>query len=1013
MLGLDSRPAFRRSEARLTATASHPIVAVRFEKGTFCEAKADTPFRRAKGDYQRRSRCQIPFAFDPAQSSNISPQQKAPAMALTVRKLPFALLSFVAAPFVAQAADAPATPDRAIVAGYERVVSRVEQSLMDEDEEPEDKFKADEAELGRVLLDELNCTSCHKATGPNAGLIKAKQAPILDKIGERAQLAALEKFLGGPHARKPGTTMPDVFNAQTEDERKANITALLHFLSKTGSVQEAMTDSASAARGEKLFHQIGCVACHSPVKAGATPVPNSIPLGNLGGKYTLPSLIAFLKNPLDARPAGRMPSLNLDDKTARDIASFFFKDVKIAANLNFAYYEGDWDKVPDFSKLKSKSTGMASGFDAEVAPKKNNYGLRFTGFIHLAKEGKYKFHLGSDDGSRLQIDGEEVVLNDGVHPYGEKSAERTLSAGPHEVIVDFTQGGGEAELKVDYEGKGVPRQPLASIATPTREKAAAPTGPNAFVYDEALASKGRDVFAKFGCASCHQLKEDGKAVKPTLTAKPLFDLANFASGCLGDQPSNGMPHYHVNATQRKHLEAAVKALKTGNAERTPEQQLAHALTQFNCYACHQRGKVGGVEGARNAFFETTIKEMGDEGRLPPPINGVGDKLNDGYLKNLLNNGAKDRGYMLAVMPKFAGHNIGHLADVLKKLDEKTEAPQIELTESAAQMKSAGRKLVGDKGLGCVKCHPFGQNQAVGIQAMDLQKMHSRLRQDWFLRYVDNPQVYRPGTRMPAPWPSGQVTIKDVLDAHADKQKHAIWQWLSDGNRAQIPAGISKEAIVLEPKDEPIVYRNFIEGVSPRAIAIGYPEKVHQCFDAENGCLALIWQGDFIDAGKHWIGRGPGNQSPLGDNVISLTRGLPIAFLETADAAWPTGKPAELGYQFKGYRFNSKRQPVLLYNIADTQVTDEMIPVTQGKQHGFARTLTIKSAASGSKLTYRVAAGNKIEQQGDVYTIDTHLKLTVKTASGTPRLRTVSGKQELVIDLDLKAGEARIEQSYWW
>lgn len=936
---------------------------------------------------------------------------------MALRRFSLTWLSLVATPFSVFAADVPAVPDRAIVAGYERVVSRVEQSLKNEDEEPEDKFKADEAELGRVLLEELNCTSCHKATGAAAGLLKAKQAPVLDKIGERAQLAALEKFFGGPHARKPGTTMPDVFNAQSEDERKANITALLHFLSKTGSVQEAMTDSASAARGEKLFHQIGCVACHSPVKAGAAPIANSIPIGNVAGKYTLPSLIAFLKNPLDARPAGRMPSLNLDDKSARDIASFFFKDVKIAANLNYAYFEGDWDKVPDFGKLEPKSKGMSSGFDAEVAPRKSNYGLRFTGFIHLAKEGKYKFHLGSDDGSRLQIDGEEVVLNDGIHPYGEKSAERVLAAGPHEVIVDFTQGGGEAELKVDYEGKGIPRQPLASIATPNREKPAPMSGSNAFVFDEAQATKGREVFAKFGCASCHQLKEDGKQVAPSLTAKPLFDLANFASGCLGEKPSNGMPHYHVNATQRKHLEAAVKALKSGPAERTPEQQLAHSLTQFNCFACHQRGKVGGVEDARNAFFETTMKEMGDEGRLPPPINGVGDKLNDGYLKNLLNNGAKDRGYMLAVMPKFAGHNVGHLADVLKKVDEKTEAKPIAFTESVGQMKSAGRKLVGDKGLGCVKCHPFGQNQAVGIQAMDLTKMTSRLRQDWFIRYMDNPQVYRPGTRMPAPWPFGQVTIKDVLEGDAEsqvgKQKQAVWLWLTDGGNAQIPAGIQKEAIVLEPKDEPIVYRNFIEGVSPRAIAVGYPEKVHLCFDAQEGSLAMLWQGEFIDASKHWVGRGPGNQRPLGDNVLNLVRGLPIAFLENADAAWPAGKSAELGYQFKGYRYNSKRQPVFLYSIADTQVTDELIPVAQGKQQGFARTLTIKSAASGSKLTYRAAAGNKIEQQGDTFVIDGQLKLTVKSANGTPRLRTVNGKQELVIDLDLKGGEARIEQGYWW
>ncbi len=930
---------------------------------------------------------------------------------MALRKFTLALFPLLSLPLATLAADAPAVPDHAIVAGYEKVIARVEQSLKDEDEE--EKFKPDEAELGRLLIEELNCTSCHKPSGPQASLFKAKQAPVLDKLGERVQLGALEKFLNGPHARKPGTTMPDIFNGIPEDERKANITALVHYLSKTGAVQEAMSDTAAVKRGEQLFHQVGCVGCHSPVKQGAAPIANSIPLGNLAGKYTLPSLIAFLKNPMDARPAGRMPSLNLDDKQARDIASFFFKDVKISANLNYAYYEGDWEKVPDFGKIQPKTKGMSSGFDLELAARKNNFGMRFTGFIHIAKEGNYKFHLGSDDGSRLQIEDREVVLNDGVHPYGEKQGQRRLNKGVYPIIVDYTQGGGEWELKVEIEGPGTPRQSLAAIATPTQDRPAAAKDGDAFVLNDELAAKGKQIFVSAGCAACHQLKLDGQTAKAEKNAKPLFDLANFSAGCLSAAPTANTPHYHLSAIQRQHIQQAVKTLKDGSSERSAEQVLAHSLAQFNCYACHQRGKVGGIDEARNPYFETTMKEMGDEGRLPPPINGVGDKLNENYLKNLLNNGAKDRGYMLAVMPKFAGHNVGHLEAAFRKADEKAEAKLTAYTESLGQMKAAGRKLVGDKGLGCVKCHPFDKNQAVGIQAMDLTKMASRLRQDWFMRYMDNPQVYRPGTRMPAPWPFGNVTIKDVLDADANKQMQSVWLWLSDGPSAAVPPGIQREAIVLTPEKEPIIYRNFIEGVSPRAIAVGYPEKVNLCFDAENINLAMIWQNEFIDAGKHWIGRGPGNQKPLGDNVQSLVRGVPFARLDGADASWPGAAAREQGYQFRGYRINSKSQPVFLYSYGDAQVTDEIIPATQGKHMGFTRTLTIKSPAAGSKVSYRAAAGSKIEQQGDAYIVDTYLKVTVKPSSGAARLRNVGGKTELIVDLDLNNGEGRVEQSYSW
>ena len=52
--------------------------------------------------------------------------------------------------------------------------------------------------------------------------------------------------------------------------------------------------------------------------------------------------------------------------------------------------------------------------------------------------------------------------------------------------------------------------------------------------------------------------------------------------------------------------------------------------------------------------------MGDEGRIPPLLDGVGDKLNDNWIKHVLDNGANDRPYMLTRMPKFGTANVGHL-----------------------------------------------------------------------------------------------------------------------------------------------------------------------------------------------------------------------------------------------------------------------------------------------------------------------------------------------------------------
>ena len=59
------------------------------------------------------------------------------------------------------------------------------------------------------------------------------------------------------------------------------------------------------------------------------------------------------------------------------------------------------------------------------------------------------------------------------------------------------------------------------------------------------------------------------------------------------------------------------------------------------------------------------------------------------------------------------------------------------------------------------------------------------------------------------------------------------------------------------KQEPIVYRNFITGAGNRGIGVGYPERAHLAFDANDLRLAMIWQGAFMDARRHWTGRGEG------------------------------------------------------------------------------------------------------------------------------------------------------------
>lgn len=89
---------------------------------------------------------------------------------------------------------------------------------------------------------------------------------------------------------------------------------------------------------------------------------------------------------------------------------------------------------------------------------KDQFAIRFTGLIRVPKDAKYKFFTNSDDGSRLFIDGKQVVDNGGLHGMEEKEGEIDLKAGDHEIKIEFFQNGGGAGIKASWEAEGIPKE---------------------------------------------------------------------------------------------------------------------------------------------------------------------------------------------------------------------------------------------------------------------------------------------------------------------------------------------------------------------------------------------------------------------------------------------------------------------------------------------------------------------------------------------------------------------------
>jgi hypothetical protein len=209
-----------------------------------------------------------------------------------------------------------------------------------------------------------------------------------------------------------------------------------------------------------------------------------------------------------------------------------------------------------------------------------------------------------------------------------------------------------------------------------------------------------------------------------------------------------------------------------------------------------------------------------------------------------------------------------------------------------------------------------------------------------------------------------------------------------------------------------VYRNFIEGAGPRAIGVGYPEKANLAFDANGMRLALLWQGAFIDASKHWAGRGAGFQPPLGRNVLKLPDGAPLAKLDAPDSPWPATSAREQGYRFLGYRLDAKERPTFLYEYAGVHVEDFPEAVATEDEPFVRRTFVIQPAGA-EKLWLRAAAGSSVERDGEWFAIDNDWRTRILADGVEPVIRESNGRKELLLQINSGNEGVTVVQEYLW
>jgi len=142
--------------------------------------------------------------------------------------------------------------------------------------------------------------------------------------------------------------------------------------------------------------------------------------------------------------------------------SFYKKN----SGLTYKLYKGSWDKVPDFTQLVVDKQGYSYDLNVkQFSPYREQFGVVYEGYLTVPANAKYKFYLSSDDGSKLYINNQLLIDNDGLHSEQVKMGEIKLSKGQISIRIEYFQGSGGFGLSAEFESAKLTRTAISPFCT--------------------------------------------------------------------------------------------------------------------------------------------------------------------------------------------------------------------------------------------------------------------------------------------------------------------------------------------------------------------------------------------------------------------------------------------------------------------------------------------------------------------------------------------------------------------
>jgi mono/diheme cytochrome c family protein len=617
-------------------------------------------------------------------------------------------------------------------------------------------------------------------------------------------------------------------------------------------------------RGRILVEEHNCAGCHS---GGAQHLASRIgpDLSNIGARANAFWMYKWLENPSHIRAGAMMPALLTSDEDRRDVAAYL------------ATLKDTRRKVNDYRHSASKT----------------KQGEELWSSIGCAN-----CHQG---GTRLEATGSKWASIGQLAAYLREP------------------------LNVDRSGR-MPAMQLSdeeSVALADHLMQSKDDKLESKLPDDASASHGQQIVRTSGCLNCHTI--EGDAGKPLPGAKRFaaLDKLDLSKGCLAADPPPGAARYSMVDDDRKAIAAFLSAIKTAPlVSSAPAHDFRRTLVKLNCVACHEADEF----------------KPGEDVEKLPVLTNLGAKLKRDWIGQVLNDKkARVRFWLKTRMPEFgpAVSRVPDQAVAAAGIDDAAEPKLIPNTTLITE----GQKLVGandpkknPSGMGCVTCHSLREfKPAVAADATrgpELTLMFTRLRTDFFRRWMHEPARIQAGTAMPN-------FFTDKSREQADLTIETLWNYASLGQSMPAPLGVKeKKNYILIVTDTPLVSRCQVpdpNGTIVYGISVGLPGFINYTFDAERVMFRQAWHGGFLDMAGDWDGRGGNPVRVLGQRFYGQAIN-PIR-IGAPDNDAPRA--------FKGYELKDKI-PTFLYTIGDAEVRERITALAEGKGVGIVRTFEIEA-----------------------------------------------------------------------